>query len=558
MRAKRIFIATIVGTLMIHSIARADQSFGLKELTQTIDTNGITSIEGLLPLLPKALISSFTMVNKSKSIQEASIVNPRVILFGQTGKLILTFNGDPSQRNYNALEIMSFDEISKKYELREMIFNGSTRPILSEANPKKCTLCHNSNPRPIWDEYRTWNGVFGSNDDDLGYSSKFYKGQSPDYPDIAEYRQFLNNRLKNPRYKLLPWQKDNLCYPYHCDNQIKTFKNSPNTRLILLSSLNNGMAIAQRVSQSPNFNSFKYSLARGLMCEVDDLKMNKMISHILPTARIPRDERWVGTFNEWAKDVQSHQAILNLFGIPYGATAVGFRLDSAGLIDRVDLPEDKEVGPRPVRNAISNNGLGNTTRSVGIQLLRIISQKDEFIAKILRDSGDWDSIVSRAYNSTSDNVTYDADEQFKKYFSIHNGLFKSNEICDDLEKKSDLELNKPVATSGGHLTPEDRPKNWTPGWEILSKSKCIACHDTEQMANAPKIPFGNPYELAKYLHEQKKSGDPFKLIDDYLRKKDDDDQNAMARMPLNGAVLSKKERMILIDYLKWVSEAYNK
>jgi hypothetical protein len=46
------------------------------------------------------------LMRRSASIQDASDAHPRAIVFGDDARFIFTFNGEPSQRGYDAVEIL--------------------------------------------------------------------------------------------------------------------------------------------------------------------------------------------------------------------------------------------------------------------------------------------------------------------------------------------------------------------------------------------------------------------------------------------------------------------
>src|SRR5256885_17269149 len=88
----------------------------------------------------------FRSVFESRSLQGASPENPRVILFGPDARFIVTFNGSPAQRGFRVVETMEFDDDSKEFRLRELLFperaGSPDKVVVSEVNPQRCTRCH--------------------------------------------------------------------------------------------------------------------------------------------------------------------------------------------------------------------------------------------------------------------------------------------------------------------------------------------------------------------------------------------------------------------------------
>lgn len=114
--------------------------------------------------------SNYVMSYRSRSLQQASFENPRIILFNKNADFVFAFNGNSSHRGFANLEMMHFDHIKNKFEFYELFFRDN-KSQLSEVNPKKCLACHQSqqraniDPRPNWEPYNAWLGFYGSIDD---------------------------------------------------------------------------------------------------------------------------------------------------------------------------------------------------------------------------------------------------------------------------------------------------------------------------------------------------------------------------------------------------------
>ena len=70
-------------------------------LQAQISAHGITTVDGLVQLLPESMRTQYTLAFHSRSLQGASYGSPRAILFGADASLVITFNGDPSERGYD-------------------------------------------------------------------------------------------------------------------------------------------------------------------------------------------------------------------------------------------------------------------------------------------------------------------------------------------------------------------------------------------------------------------------------------------------------------------------
>jgi hypothetical protein len=175
--------------------------------------NKIFSVEQLLERLAKTttLTSNYTLLYDSRSLQDASFAFPRVITFGIDAKIMLAFNGHPSQAGYNSLEVMKFNDQNKTFELREIQFpqDRVRSPAqenavkVSNINPGKCIVCHGTNPRPNWDTYPFWPGVYGSEDDELFDNVGYYKKQNDNNTEVRKYNEFLRTNRHLGRYAKL-------------------------------------------------------------------------------------------------------------------------------------------------------------------------------------------------------------------------------------------------------------------------------------------------------------------------------------------------------------------
>jgi hypothetical protein len=176
--------------------ARAE-NFGFGSLRQLLDSGRISTIEELIAAMPQDLRTHYALVFSSRSLQDASFANPRVILFGTTAQLIVTFNGDASAHGYAAVETMEFDTHTNRFMFREITFSpgegeGPAGATISEPNPARCVACHDRPARPIWDAPPSWPGVYGE---------RYRAGLSP--AEMTGMREFLSTRPTHPRYRHL-------------------------------------------------------------------------------------------------------------------------------------------------------------------------------------------------------------------------------------------------------------------------------------------------------------------------------------------------------------------
>ena len=187
-------IWSLILALSLSRAAAADLDF--QALQALIDRGQIDSIEGLLAALPSDYRSHYVLMYSSRSLQEASRRDPRVILYGLNAQLMISFNGDSAQRGYQDLETAEFDPAQNRFRLREVRFpapRASDRTVeYSEVDPARCQRCHGTPARPIWDTPPLWPGAYGER-----YRSNLMPVER------AGLQQFLNQQASHPRYRQL-------------------------------------------------------------------------------------------------------------------------------------------------------------------------------------------------------------------------------------------------------------------------------------------------------------------------------------------------------------------
>lgn len=165
---------TFYPTYLRHAVP-LEQEMTLEKLMETINTKDLRTIESVIEALPDNMKNdNYVLMYRSRSLQESTPKSPRAILYTPTASFMLTFNGgDPAHRGSNTLELIQFRLDQRRFEFREITFDGINKPVLSQANPAKCMECHQSptrrniDMRPNWDPYSHWIGAFGSDAGDF-------------------------------------------------------------------------------------------------------------------------------------------------------------------------------------------------------------------------------------------------------------------------------------------------------------------------------------------------------------------------------------------------------
>lgn len=234
----KILLLTIIPSL-------ANTNFSFEDVQSLVQTEKIQSVEALLPRLPESLRSNFTMVHTSKSAQGSSPEAPRVLMFTADAKLILSFNGDPAHRGYSRVEMIQFRDNSKEFEFRTIDFKDPNNVVVSAKNPKSCLACHGNSPRPIWESYPHWTGVYGEDDDQLSDQEKIW------------YDNFRKTSQTHSRYKNLIFNATSENYPFMPKYYERAFhKFRPNNRLGKLLIRLNSNRVSELFKDSPFLKTY--------------------------------------------------------------------------------------------------------------------------------------------------------------------------------------------------------------------------------------------------------------------------------------------------------------
>ena len=157
--------------LLAFSAGAADE-MSIDRLLQIVASKNLRTVESVIAELPlKMKDSDYVLMYRSRSLQEATFAAPRAILYSESGRFVVTFNGgDPNLSGHDTLETIQYRDDSRTFEFREISFADGKKPAVSVLNPQKCLACHQSrhrqdiDPRPNWEPYFIWPGAYGSFD----------------------------------------------------------------------------------------------------------------------------------------------------------------------------------------------------------------------------------------------------------------------------------------------------------------------------------------------------------------------------------------------------------
>jgi hypothetical protein len=233
----------IAALLLLFSAPSADAaSFGLKDLLTILDRDQIGTIDALVPSLPESHRRSFVLMRESRSRQGSSAENPRAILFGDDGRFVLAFNGDPSHAGYDSLEMYEVNPETFEFEFYAIEFpprRGADGKVIPPVkNPHTCMHCHGPSPKPRWSSYPVWPGAYAFRADLM----------RPDEKPL--YERYLAGRAAHPRYSKLLHFSSAPNAPYRSGNMEKNHEVRPNGRFGSLANRWNNRRLEKKVKAS--------------------------------------------------------------------------------------------------------------------------------------------------------------------------------------------------------------------------------------------------------------------------------------------------------------------
>ncbi len=234
-------------------------------LRQRIVDTGARSIEDVIASLPASLRSRYVLMHESRSVQEATYRDPRVLLYTEDAKFVLAFNGDPAEAGHLALETLEFNDDAGVFRLREVTFPsetaGPTHALFSDVNPPRCLSCHRDEPQPIWDEYPEWPGAYGAVD-----------RRRPNAEEAMGMASFLAGRRQNPRYSPLLDAESFAVQPLPSAEAYEG-REHPSRNADFGAKLQRlaYRAIARRVATAPGFSTYQYALLAALDPQCSDV-----------------------------------------------------------------------------------------------------------------------------------------------------------------------------------------------------------------------------------------------------------------------------------------------
>ena len=425
-----------------------------------IRASQIRSVEQFLPMLPDSYLSHYALVFNSRSLQSSTFANPRVLMYGPSARLVMSFNGSPDEKGYDALELFEFNEQTKSFQLEEIQFpaqgDQSGKVIFSEKNPQRCLRCHSANPHPLWDAPPLWPGSYGE-----VYHEKLSNTETDGLyawlrlqPGHARYQYLKNTAL---------YQDDATFYPSRHNVYVGVEIEAPNAQLSRLLTTLNNEKIMQQVINNPNFGRFQYALLASLSSNCSALP------NYFPPA--------------WQRQIEIDHAGFGALDEIYLQRAQNRKLQRKVADKNPDSAVSKDNSLREFRY-LAERALGIDT---GEWSMALEKNAPDFTSlepiKLLLEK----KLIARV-SAEDKNIM----EEY--YFRSYPG---NNRYCAYLEKQSrhrldGLELARIISFPDSAAAPV--LKNMEAG-QILQV--CAACHTT---GVAPRIEFNDPVALSARLN----------------------------------------------------------
>lgn len=468
--------------------------FSIERLIQLVNDKDITTVEQLLPLLPQDLRSRYVLMYRSRSLQKATFMEPRAILFEGDTSFIMSFNKE------NNIETIQYRPKERKWDFQEIIFRGGEKPLVSDVNPRKCLACHQGlnrtdiDPRPNWEPYNHWPGAYAGVDGETKSPFRSIRSfvdllaptdkQTPNdlEVEIPMLDRFLAEvKPTHPRYKYLG------------DFKARDILNFTD---ILLET--NFYRVVRLATQTPDWDLYRDVFVDALFCnhpaDWGDWEKRDVAALFLP----PNLPQALIPIHKTRAAELAPQNQRNYYGRPKLADKIDILFDVRG-IETSDWSTDFKSGGR-------------------------LAQTDRFTTPNEAES-QFEYVLLDSLGLTRETACSGARERLKKNEPAWSRVGRFAKVAAD----SEVRLRE-VAHS--------------PGQKPLIE-RCISCHTSEN-SRAPKIPFDKPIELKAALS---KTGYARGSLMDEIAFRLEDFADTETQMPPTGNT-SPRSRIQLLKYLE--------
>lgn len=298
-------VCLIPGHPLYASPLRLDgSSFDLDRLKALISEQKITSVDALLsnPQLPQQCLENQTFVYASGSAQADAVdeIFPRILSYCNDGKMMFALTGNPDRPHFQEMEVIQFKEREARFQFTKIEF-GPLGPIYDDSGAT-CIMCHREDPRPNWDRYSRWFGVYGGFDDLMppnpDFSTSFLENlpgfraeqfasesKSKDYATAVEelrterksFERFRTSQRQKGRYSFFSYRDSSLIAPYS-EEYKGSIQERPNLRFTKLIAQMNSKRVARMLRSSVLFPKYSHVIsAEVLRCELPETLRLKVV-----------------------------------------------------------------------------------------------------------------------------------------------------------------------------------------------------------------------------------------------------------------------------------------
>lgn len=480
-------------------------------------------------------------------------MNPRAIISDPKVKLVLTFNGEKSQKGYNEVEMLAVDknvEPTKWQASSIRLIDGELKLAHNEA---KCSKCHGQNIRPIWENYPEWPTLYGSLDDFMprpenpgknGYQyeddfSAYLDGDgeyrindnkiSDAIKDRKNYLKFRDYAKTHPRYSILEKSSDesNPVYPYTQNYRDRNEAFRPNLLIGNVLAVVQADILFKRISKDIQFKKYKNMVTYIDNCEIDEKHYTNLVSLLNAEKNKKLIPKYLG-----------HQVLTGL-GIDFYELTL--RFISADILGPKDpLSHSGRFGiPSLVQQRIDKSNYifqdhlfkpdGLYIQNVYYDLENVVKERPYttyFKSKYLGQEFH-NYLNSRAFFTDYSTV-------LREYEGAQERYERGIDLCKSL-KADYLKESKHLQESS--ILNENIPS-------VLRKDECAACHDSGQDSVASHIPFNNPESWSMERRQSLWNGIKYMTKSDLKPA-----HEGGLRMPLGGRPMNEEELQALKNYL---------
>lgn len=491
------------------------KSLSFSQLQSMLEGAGSENVEQALLTLKEKNPEFFTryiLMYRSRSLQQSSYLAPRALLVGPAAKLVISFNGDPSHRGYQNLEVMEYFDEGQRFEFREISFKKGKGPIFSKANPQRCLVCHQNSkrtvadPRPNWEPYSLWPGAYGSNGNMKFNGERFKHDDRLRKEDHQFYQDHINEEAN---YKKFAETVKNQHQRYQLLEEFRS-ELTVNFTETLLS--HNYRRVVRLAKNTPYYEKYKFAFLAAASCR-----------------HIP----WPEDFERWHTANNPRPERIRKDAPPsIDSCELGFS-DGMGRISQQEIKkicrEMKERKPKYRARQISES-ISDIFESTGV------------------DTSDWSTDFRTeggrfAFKERFGLPSNPVDRMRTAMREVEPELSKLS--CKEMESKS-LQVLTDFAHSGGFFKMQEGLLARSAEKPASILKTCMKCHSDPDESWVPQIPYGDPEKLKEFIAKVKF---PRGNLIDEVTYRTGAHSRSNEQMPPS-QVVTGAQRKELIEYLK--------